>query len=350
MYYVDKYIKELHRIKCKDDRQNVLRLDMNENPIGLPAEFVERVRGKITPELLAAYPVKEELISLIAEHDHIGREEITVTAGSEEAMRLIFQTFGEEGKEILTAFPTFEMYDVYSKMFGMSHVTVDFDDEFRIDAGEVLAKINDDTGIIILLNPNSPIGTAFTEKEFRAIAEKGARHHSIVVVDEAYHYFYDSTAMELASEYDNVIVLRTFSKLCSIAGLRVGYAAADPQLIHYIENAQSTFNVNNVGLLFASEILKNPQMMDELIRIEREGHAWIYKKLCEKGYHAFSANGNYVLFYPVISSGDLILKLKEHKIWVRDYNKGILKGWIRVSTGDKESMKKFFDALVICDK
>ncbi len=71
---------------------------MNEKPIGLPAEFVERVRGKITPELLAAYPVKEELISLIAEHNHIGRNGITVTAGSEEAMRLIFQTFGEEGK------------------------------------------------------------------------------------------------------------------------------------------------------------------------------------------------------------------------------------------------------------
>ena len=94
MYYVNENVKDLYRVKCTDDRSNVLRLDMNENPIGLPKEFVEKVKEKITPELLATYPTKKELISIIAKHNELNDENITVTAGSEEAMRLIFQCFG----------------------------------------------------------------------------------------------------------------------------------------------------------------------------------------------------------------------------------------------------------------
>lgn len=345
MYYVNENIENLYRVKFHDERGKVLRLDMNENPKGLPSEFVEAVKKKITPELIATYPEKDRLTNLLAEHNRINSDNITVTSGSDEAMRLIFQCFGERGKTLLTVTPTFEMYDVYSKMFGMEHETAEYNSDFTLSVESVLSKINSDTGIVILLNPNSPIGECWTEEEAVKVIEKAAEVNALVVVDEAYHYFYENTFMPYITKYENVIVLRTFSKLFSCAGLRIGYAAGNEQLIHYIENAQSTFNVNNIAILFAEELMKQPEMIKELISIEYEGRKWLTDKLTESGYQVISKEGNYVLFKPDGPSDKIVSKLKEKNIWVRDYSRGILKGWVRVSTGDVESMKKFFEAL-----
>ena len=344
MYYVNPYIKDLYRVKFHDVRDDVLRLDMNENPVGLPGEFVEEVKKKLTPSFLATYPLKDELVSLLAQHNGVKDENITVTAGSDEAMRLIFQCFGEAGREVLTVSPTFEMYDVYSKMFGMVHVMAEYNDQFQVSVAEIVSKINENTGIVILLNPNSPIGTAYSGEEFEQIIERAAQMGALVVIDEAYHYFYEPSMMEAAVNRDHVLVLRTCSKLLSIAGLRVGYAVGDPQLITYLENAESTFNVNNVGILFATEILKRPDMLEELRLKEKEGHDWLAGQISAKGYRVYSANGNYLLFYPKRPSGELVVELKEQGIWIRDYGRGILKGWLRVSTGDIDSMRRFWEA------
>lgn len=350
MYYVNPYIKDLYRVKYHDERGDVLRLDMNENPGGLPKEFIERVKEKLTPSFLATYPLKDELVSLLAQHNGIKDENITVTAGSDEAMRLIFQCFGEAGKQVLTVSPTFEMYDVYSKMFGMEHITVEYDESFQVSSEEILSKLTEKTGIVILLNPNSPIGTAYDAAAFEQIIEKAEKMDALVVVDEAYHYFYEPTMVGNIADKSNLIVLRTFSKLFSIAGLRVGYAAAAPQIITYLENAESTFNVNNVGILFATELLKQPELIETMRLQEKEGHDWLAKQVKDAGYRMFSANGNYLLFYPRRDSKTLIAELKQQGIWIRDYGRGVLKGWLRVSTGDIQSMKQFWDVFRLLDQ
>lgn len=349
MYYVNKNIKELYRVKFHDERQNVLRLDMNENPEGLPADFIEEVKKKITPSFLATYPEKDRLASLIAEHNGISADNLSITCGSDEAMRLIFQCFGEENKNLLTVTPTFEMYDVYSKMFGMGHETVEYNDDFTLSIDSIISKIDGDTGMVILLNPNSPIGVCWSENDARTIIEKAAEKNAIVVVDEAYHYFCESTFISLINEYDNLLVLRTFSKLYSCAGLRIGYVSGNQQLIHYIENAESTFNVNNVAILFAEELMKRPDISSQLVKIESDGRKWLTDKLIDAGYKVFSAEGNYVLFKPVRPSKELVSELKKKNVWVRDYSRGILTGWVRVSTGSIKCMERFFEELVKVD-
>ena len=350
MYYVNEDVKNLYRVKFHEKRGSVLRLDMNENPIGLPEDFVEEVKKKITPSFLATYPEKDELIKLIAKHNRIGENQITVTAGSDEAMRIIFQCFGEKNKRSLTVSPTFEMYDVYSKMFGMVHDMVNYEEDFSVSVDEIIKKITTDTRIVILLNPNSPIGTVYSDNELESIIRVAKKNKAIVVIDEAYHYFYKHTFMDKIKEHKNLIILRTFSKLFSIAGLRVGYAVSNPDIIQYMENAEATFNVNNVGILFASEVLKRPDIMQELQKKEAEGRKWLTEKLKENKYRYCSKNGNYVLFFPKKNSTQIVKELKEKNIWIRDYSKGILKGWIRVSTGDVESMQKFWKSFKQCEE
>lgn len=350
MYYVNKNVKDLYRVKYHDERGKVLRLDMNENPQGLPQDFVEEVKKKITPEFLATYPEKDRLLSEIARHNNIKEENITITCGSDEAMRLIFQCFGEEGKSVVTVTPTFEMYDVYCKMFGMNHVMTEYEDDFSMPVEKVLNSIDETTGIVVMLNPNSPIGTAFNEQEIERIIEKAAAMNAIIVVDEAYHYFYKKTFMSYINQYDNLIVLRTFSKLFSIAGLRIGYAAGNPLLIEYMEKAESTFNVNNVAILFAEELLKRPDIISAVQDSEAEGHQWLKEQLEAKGYQTFSQYGCYLLFRPKKDSGFIVEELKKDNIWIRDYKRGIINGWLRVSTGALSCMQLFWEKFSRIDR
>lgn len=349
MYYVNPYIKDLYRVKYHDERGSVLRLDMNENPEGLPADIYCEIMKKITPEYIATYPQKDKLADLLAQHNEIASGNISITAGSDEAMRLIFQCFGEAGKELVTVTPTFEMYDVYSKMYGMNHIMVDYNKDYTVNSQKILSAINDNTGMIILLNPNSPIGFAYSETEVREIIQKAQTVGAMVIVDEAYHYFYASTFLPMIKEYDNLLVLRTFSKLFSIAGLRIGYVSGDSVLIDYIEKAESTFNVNNVAILFATELIQNQELIANLIETEKEGRQWLTLQLKNAGYQYCSMEGNYVLFYPRRDSKELVAELKEKNIWIRDYGKGILQGWIRVSTGSIDCMKRFWEAFIEID-
>lgn len=342
MYYINKNIKNLYRVKFHDQRADVLRLDMNENPEGLPKEIFDSVMKKLTPEYIATYPEKDHLMKLLAEHNGTAYENISVTAGSDEAMRLIFQCFGETGKKLLTVTPTFEMYDVYANMFGMRHETVEYKEDFSIDIKEILQAIDKETGLVILLNPNSPIGVAYDETDVRNVIRRAEEVGALVVIDEAYHYFYAPTFMPLIKECDNLLVLRTFSKLFSMAGLRIGYVSGEAKLIEYIEKAESTFNVNNIALLFAQEVIQNPKLADQLAKTEREGRQWLVEKLKDAGYRTFAMEGNYVLFYPDKDSKLIVEVLKKEGVWVRDYGRGILKGWIRVSTGSRRCMEQFW--------
>ena len=196
------------------------------------------------------------------------------------------------------------------------------------------------------MNPNSPIGYAYSEKDVREIIERAQDAGAIVVVDEAYHYFYAPTFMPLIREYDNLLVLRTFSKLFSMAGLRIGYVSGNAELINYIEKAESTFNVNNIAILFAQEVIRNQKLADVLIMTEREGRMWIAEKLKNAGYQTLMMEGNFVLFLPKRDSRLIVNELKKKNVWVRDYSRGILKGWVRVSTGSVACMERFWDAFV----
>lgn len=344
MYYVNPYIRDLYRVKFHDSRADILRLDMNENPGGLPEAFVEEVKAKITPEFLATYPEKERLAELLARHNGISSKNITITSGSDEAIRLAMQCFGEPGKRLVTVTPTFELYDVYAKMFGLEHVTAEYRPDFTLSMESLLSQIDSRTGIVVLVNPNSPIGVCWSEAEARAVIERAAEAGAIVIVDEAYHYFCDSTFLPLIREYEHLLVLRTFSKAFSCAGLRIGYASGHEGLIRYMENAEATFNVNSAAILFAEELMNRPDILAQMVEAEREGRQWLASKLSAAGYRVVGREGNFLLFYPRRPSGEIVAMLKERGVWVRDYSRGILAGWLRVSTGPILFMQRFWMA------
>ena len=344
MIYKNEYIANTYRIKDHEDRRGYLRLDMNENPEGLPKKFVQEILEKITPEFLAAYPQKDNLIHIIAELEGVQTQNVTLINGSDEGIRLVFETFTHLGGHILTVTPTFEMYQVYADMFGVYVDHVPFKDDFSIDARKIYEMLDENTNLVVLLNPNSPIGTVFDDDTFEMIAQQSEKMGAMLLIDEAYYPFGAASKVSLCEKYSNVLALRTFSKLYSIAALRIGFMIGSADRIHLIENAQSTYNVNSVGILFAEELLKRKDIIQELRQSIQEGREYLSQQLEQSGYSYFAQSGNYILIKIKNNPQKIAERLKEKRILIKTYKGELLGMWIRVTLGSRHIMETFWNA------
>ncbi len=351
MYFVNEDIKNTERVFPDQNRYGLQRFDMNENPEGLPKEFVDSVLAKITPEFLSIYPEPDRFLKKYADYVGVNFENVMATNGSDQGIRYLLQTFGEKGKNVVTVSPSFEMYWVNCNILGYKHVPVPYHDDMTIDIEDILNAIDLDTRIVVLLNPNNPVGNIYTDEEVTKVIEKAREVGAVVIIDEAYHYFYDVTFLNKTKEYDNVVILRTFSKLFSIAACRLGVMIANEQLIHYVKNAKLTFDVNAIALLFGESIVDNPEIEKYLIATEKEGKAYCLNSLKEKGYFTKDCKGNFIFIKPNTDAHKIAKKLADnHKVIIKTFGKGMLRDYIRVSTGSKKSMEIFLKAFYEEDK
>ena len=341
-YYVNNSIQNTPRIFPKQGRGSFHRYDANENPEGLPKEFVDSVLEELTPEYLAMYPEPERFIGKYADYLGVGKENVYCTNGSDHGIRVLLEIFGEPCKEVVTVSPTFEIYWVCCSLLGLKHKPVPYKADFTIDVSSILHAITTDTRVVVLLNPNSPIGNLYTDEEVQMIVDKAKQLGAIVILDEAYHYFYDKTFLHFAMENDNVVLLRTFSKLMSIAGLRVGMVVGHKDLIRWIRNSRLAYEMNSVGLLFAERILEHPDMIESLIVQEKEGKAYFVGELRKNDYWFMDCHGNYVLVKPKHDAHEVARRLEaEKKTLVHPYGNVLMKDMLRVTVGSRRAMEFF---------
>lgn len=350
MVYVDKYIKETVRVFPEQGRYDFYRFDMNENPDGLPKDFVDSVLKEITPEFLAVYPEPDRFLGKYAKFIGVKRENVTVTNGSDMGLRYIMETFGEVGKDVVTVSPSFEMYWVNCCILGYNHVPVVYEPDMSIKIEKILNAITENTRIIALLNPNNPIGNVYSDYEVRQVIDKAKSVGAIVIIDEAYHYYYPNTFLRMVMENDNVIILRTFSKAFSIPALRLGVIVSNPKIIHYINNAKLTFDVNSIALLFGERLLDHPEILDRIVESENHGKSYVLNELSKKEYACRDCKGNYIFVKPKHEARKIAARLAdERKVLVHPYRSGLLKDYLRVSVGSIESMKIFLNAFFAVD-
>ena len=347
--YINERIQNMVRVKCEDDRKDFLRLDMNENPEGLPDSFVEQVCGKLDGNLLAAYPDKRRLMGLLAKREGMEDANVAVTNGSDEAIRSVFEVFTRAGSRALMVTPSFEMYRIYGEMLGVEFEWIPYDESFTLPFETLKASVTNETDLLVLFNPNSPIGEAYTPPELQKLLSLCQETNTLVVIDEAYYPFGVSSAAALIKQYDRLLVLRTFSKLYSLAGLRVGYVLGNAELIRCLTNSMGTYNVNAVGLLFAEELLRHPEIEMELVKSEKEGREYLLDRLNGTGYEHYARNGNYVLIRSKSAPEMVASRLRKRGVLIKTYGGGILKDWIRVTTGSKSVMERFWKEFCACD-
>ncbi len=351
MIYVNEKIKNLYRVSQPEGRGKYIRLDQNENPNGLPKWLFNAVMEKVTPEFLSIYPECSIPISKYANMHGLKKQNVTFTDGSVVGMGYIIKVFGEPGKDILCVTPSFAMYEVYAKMVGMNVRQLTYEKDFSYNIDNTLNSIGDKTGIVVLVNPNMPVGNAYSREEIISVIEKASMNNAIVIIDEAYYYYYDETSIDLINKYNNVFVLRTFSKMLSIPSLRLGVIMSSSDNIHYINNYIPPYTVNSIALLFAETIVDNHEkLIMELLQQYNEGKEYIVKALANNNYTTLPSKGCYVAIKPKVkSSKEITDLLKKNGILILCGKDG-LTGWLRLTIAQKKYMERFMETLLMIDK
>lgn len=349
--HVNPFVAKMTRIFPPQERYGKLRYDMNENPEGLPKAFVDSVLKEITPEFLAIYPEPDRFLHKYAKFVGVEFENLVCTNGSDQAIRYLLETFGEVGKEVVTVAPSFEMYWVNCMLLGYKHVPVAYEPDLTIKVENILAAINENTRIVVLLNPNNPVGNVYTDEEFAAVQKRAEEVGALVIVDEAYHYFYSKTFLKQALSSPNVVVMRTFSKLMSLAACRLGVVIGNKELAHYVRNLRLTFDANSIALLFAERLIERPEIVQQLIDIQQKGKDWLLGELHRMGYWCRDCVGNFIFIKPNKDAHEVAALLeKQYQVLVHPYGNPLLKEFIRVSTGSQKAMETFLNAFVEIDK
>lgn len=349
-YYVDEDIKKTNRIFPAQGRYGYYRFDMNENPEGLPRWFVDSVLREITPEFLATYPEPDRFQRKYAAFIGVPENAVLATNGSDMGIRYLLEVFGERGKSVVTVSPSFEMYRINCSILGLRHIPVEYEVDWTLNIDKLLCAIDSETRIVVLLNPNNPIGSPYTQLELTSVVDRAREVGAIVIIDEAYHYFYPHTFLDDALTRDHVVILRTFSKLFSLAACRLGVMIGNSSLLQYIRNAKLTFDVNSVALLFGERILDHQEMINQLIQTELEGKQFIMDALTTRGYVCQACQGNFIFVRPHHNAQTVAARLaREKNVLVHPYTNPLLREYIRVSTGSKRAMEIFLDAFLTVD-
>ena len=352
MYYLNPNIENLYRIFDQNERKDYLRLDLNENPGGLPEEFVKEVLRDVTPQLVAQYPETLHFTEVLAKHLGTDISRLCLVNGSSEGIRYIIQAFTSENGRIVGVVPSYFMFQVYSEMYGRNFVKVPYNDDLTMDVDNIINALTYDTQLLILLNPNNPMGNVYTADEFDKILEAAKQKQITVLIDEAYHYFYPETFMKYALTQEHIFVTRTFSKLFSMAGCRLGYVAGWSEGIKMVQKLCTPHNTNAFAMLFAEKILETPGVLDGLISGFNEGRSYLINELDKLGYPHKGEAGNFLFIKPKTDAQKIVERMKqEKKILIKTYpNVGEFGDCLRVTIGEKRFMEMFISALVELDK
>ncbi|MBL7129811.1 MAG: histidinol-phosphate aminotransferase family protein [Candidatus Omnitrophica bacterium] len=330
------HLKNLERLKAEEpSRMFKYRLDRNERNQAFSSRFLEEVRKKITDELFMVYPETNSVYEVLADWLNIEEKRLMLHSGSEQAIKAVFETYLNPGDFVLLHFPGFAMYKVYAQMFQTRLISQYFDSELKFDWDAYIDKIDKNIRMVVVENPNGFLGIAPSLAQTTKIITKAHKMGAIALVDEAYFNFCDITVIELIGKYDNLIIVRTFSKALGFAGLRVGYLISQPQNIDSLKKVRSAYEINSVAALLVSELLKRPEEIESYVADTKRNLAALRRGLSELGIVTSDSKANFVAARLGDSRvhDELREALGKQNILIRrPFREEWLKEWVRIST------------------
>jgi histidinol-phosphate aminotransferase len=238
---------------------SLLWLDKNENTDPELAILTSRLLSEIDPAAIYSYPECTPLYNKLGDHLEVNADHLLLTAGSDGAIRSVFEAFIDPGDVVMYTVPTFAMYAVYSKMYGATVVPLVYQPSDKgpfLGVEEVVSTIEKaKPKLVCLPNPDSPTGTVFDQTEMRQVIEAAGRAGALILIDEAYYPFYEQTVVPWVDEYDHLVVTRTFAKAWGISGLRIGYAVACADVARLLHKVRPMYEVNTVAVAVAYKML-----------------------------------------------------------------------------------------------
>lgn len=310
-----------------------IKLNTNENPYP-PSPAVIRTLRDFDPERLRLYPdpASRRLREKIAGTYGFAPENVIVGNGSDELLAMALRCFSGEGDLVLYPTPSYSLYGVLSRIQGAQPVEMALNDDFGLSE----SFINASGKLKFVATPNSPTGTVYSKD---LIDRMAVNFDGVIVVDEAYADFSEDTSLELTRNRPNVLVVRTFSKSYSLAGLRVGYAFGSRELIEGMMKVKDSYNINTISALLAEAALDDQQYFQEKIGLIKAERGILREELEELNFRVFPSGANFLFCRPPDGNAEIIFReLLEKKILIRFFDTPVLKDYLRITIGTPQEM------------
>ena len=316
-----------------------IKLNTNESPYP-PPENVIKALSRHEAESLRLYsdPENSVLKQRLAALYGVTHDNVLVSNGSDEALNFAFMAYGRDG----VSFPdiTYGFYGVFAALYGLKADVIPLNADFSVNASAFLGK----GGLTVIANPNAPTGVALPLRVLEGIV---ASSKGVVLIDEAYVDFGAESAVGLVGKYDNVIVVRTFSKSRSMAGARLGYAFADGAVIRDLEKIRystNPYNINRLTQAVGAAALENQTYFDENCRRIIKTREHVTSELKKRGFALTDSRANFVFAESDrIGGEELYLKMKENGVLIRHFGNERIKNRNRITIGSEEEMQRFLE-------
>jgi histidinol-phosphate aminotransferase len=318
-------------------RAGKLRLDFNENTVGASPKVLAALQRVLTSGLLAVYPEYVETKPVLADFFKVSPDEFVLTNGTDEAIQVLVNTYVDDNDEVIILTPSYAMYRFYSEVAGAEIRELPYRTgtlEFPLE--ELIAAVSPRTRAILISNPNNPTGAATTEIE----AVLKAAPHAAVLFDEAYFEFSGITALPLLSQYANLFVSRTFSKVYGMAAMRVGCLFSQAENIQWLHKAQSPYSVNMPAAIAAQAAVQDPNYVKTYVADVLAARERCAAGLSRLGVRHWPSQGNFILFVSPRPAKQLCATLRGKGILVRDRSHEIA-DTVRVTIGTGEHVDRF---------
>ena len=325
----------------KFDRTRYLRLDKNENTSNIPASVLEIAKAGITPELISSYPQVYPLYEKLGRVLALDEDYLLLTAGSDAAIKNVFEVFINPSDEIIIPDPTYAMYEIYAQLYQAVLRKVPYGKDLTFSMSDVYKTINDKTKLIALANPNSPTGCVIDPQELEDLIKYVEEMDILLLIDEAYYPYYPHSVIEYIKTHRNLIVARTFSKAYGLASLRLGFAAANPEVISSLAKFRPIYEINGLAVLFGGLLLDHPEVISKNVIDITEGKEFLFREMEKMGFSSYPSYANFLN----IKVGQKLVTpltdyLKTKGILIKPgYAHPALKECIKVTIGPIQQMK-----------
>jgi histidinol-phosphate aminotransferase len=348
--FYNQHLLKFDRIRMGIGRDivNGLRLDRNEKVDNWSDKFYEKVFRKLPKSFWSTYPDHNEIYKKLSKYLKVHEDQILISSGMDGSIGHIFNFLTKPGDNVGVLSPTYAMYYVYSKIFRCKLFKFEKYEnlklQFDVDLKLFLKK---KPKILFLPNPNQPIENYFNLQKLEKITLQCLKVGCLVVIDEAYYMFGSKSALPLIKKFPNLVVLRNFSKAFGVASARIGVTVSSKKIMKLLSNARPAHEIPSPSIAVGEYLLDNMSLVKKSVQNVIEGRNYCKKELLKLKFKSKGNFGNYLL----VNLREKFIKnliceeLKKNKIYVKNFKDKILKNYILVTVGPKNSMRKFIKVL-----
>jgi len=319
-----------------EGRAGKIRLDFNENTSGC-SPAARKALARLTAKQIATYPEYEAPTRKFARYFRVPPDELLLTNGGDDALRVFFDTFVEPQTDVLICEPTFPMYRYYAEIAGARIQVLRYGKNMEFPFDDALKALRNRPRLFFLANPNNPTGTLVPGADVRKLLR--AATHTVVVLDEAYAEFSPESAVPWVRRYPNLFVARTFSKAEGMAGLRLGAVIGQRNSLAFVRRAMPPYPVNLAALAAGVAAVEERKTIDRYVRDVKHLRAWFAGELQKRGVRVFPSAANFLLADFGKSGPAFFQKLARHNLLVRDRSRDLGPGYVRITIGTEAELR-----------